>query len=43
MYNGEFAKGFIHVLIFATLIWSIDHVNGVFGIVHRGVLHLYAD
>ena len=33
MYNGEFAKGFIHVLIFATLIWSIDHVNGVFGIV----------
>src|SRR6185437_4581210 len=33
MYNGEFAKGFIHVLIFATLIWSIDHVNGIFGIV----------
>ena len=32
MYNGEFAKGFIHVLIFATLIWMTDHVNGLFGI-----------
>jgi len=32
MYNGEFAKGFIHVLIFATLIWMADHVSGVFGI-----------
>jgi hypothetical protein len=33
MYNGEFAKGFIHVLIFATLIWMADNVNGIFGIV----------
>ena len=32
MYNGEFAKGFIHVLIFATLIWMSDHVSGVVGI-----------
>ena len=32
MYNGEFAKGFIHVLIFATLIWMTDHVGGLFGI-----------
>jgi TM2 domain-containing membrane protein YozV len=32
MYNGEFAKGFVHVLIFATLIWMSDHFNGVFGI-----------
>lgn len=24
MYNGEFAKGFLHVLIFATLIWLTD-------------------
>jgi len=32
MYNGEFAKGFVHVLIFATLIWMADHVNGLFGI-----------
>jgi len=32
MYNGEYAKGFIHVLIFASLIWAADHVSGVFGI-----------
>jgi hypothetical protein len=32
MYNGEFAKGFIHVLIFATLIWMTDHINGLFGL-----------
>ena len=32
MYNGEFAKGFIHVLIFATLIWMTDHVSGIFGL-----------
>jgi len=32
MYNGEFAKGFIHVLIFATLIWMTNHVNDIFGL-----------
>lgn len=32
MYNGEFGKGFVHVLIFATLIWMTDHVNGLFGL-----------
>ena len=32
MYNGEFAKGFVHVLIFATLIWMTQEVNGIFGI-----------
>lgn len=32
MYNGEFAKGFIHVLIFATLIWMSDNVSGIFGL-----------
>ncbi len=32
MYNGEYAKGFIHVLIFATLIWAASHVNGLFGL-----------
>lgn len=32
MYNGEFGKGFIHVLIFATLIWMTAHVNGIFGL-----------
>jgi TM2 domain-containing membrane protein YozV len=38
MYNGEYAKGFIHVLIFATLIWMSDHVNDVFGL---GVMAFY--
>ncbi|MGC2108380.1 MAG: B-box zinc finger protein [Candidatus Korobacteraceae bacterium] len=34
MYNGEFAKGFIHVLVFATLIWlaNPDHGSGLFGL-----------
>jgi hypothetical protein len=32
MYNGDYAKGFIHVLIFATLIWAADHVNDLFGL-----------
>ncbi len=32
MYNGEYAKGFIHVLIFATLIWAAGHVSGLFGL-----------
>ncbi len=32
MYNGEFAKGFVHVLIFATLIWMTDHVNEIFAL-----------
>jgi len=32
IYNGEFAKGFIHVVIFATLIWMTDNVNGLFGL-----------
>jgi len=38
MYNGEFAKGFVHVLIFATLIWMADHVTEVFGL---GVMAFY--
>ena len=32
MYNGEYTKGFIHVLIFASLIWAADHISGLFGI-----------
>jgi len=32
MYNGEYTKGFIHVLIFASLIWAADHISGIFGI-----------
>jgi len=32
MYNGEYGKGFVHVVIFATLIWMADNVNGLFGL-----------
>ena len=32
MYNGEYAKGFIHVLIFATLIWAANNINELFGL-----------
>jgi len=32
MYNGEVAKGFVHVLIFATLIWMTAHISGIFGL-----------
>ncbi len=32
MYNGEYAKGFIHVLIFASLIWAANHISDLFGI-----------
>jgi hypothetical protein len=28
MYNGEYAKGFIHVLILGTLIWLVSNVHG---------------
>ena len=31
-YNGEYAKGFIHVLIFASLIWAADNVSDMFGL-----------
>ena len=32
MYNGQFAKGVVHVLTFACLVWMSDHVSGFFGI-----------
>ncbi len=32
MYNGEYAKGFIHVLIFATLIWAANNISPLFGL-----------
>jgi len=31
MYNGQFAKAFVHVLIFVSLIWAADR-EGVFGV-----------
>ena len=32
MYNGEYTKGFIHVVIFASLIWATNHVSDLFGL-----------
>lgn len=32
MYNGQFLKGFIHVVIFVLLIIATDNVSGLFGI-----------
>jgi len=32
MYNGQFFKGFIHVIVFAVLISITSKVNGIFGI-----------
>jgi len=29
-YNGQFIKGFVHVIVFATLIWLSDHGMGAF-------------
>jgi hypothetical protein len=29
-YNGQFLKGFVHVVVFATLIWMSDHGMGAF-------------
>jgi len=31
MYNGQFVKAFVHVLIFASLIWAADR-EGIFGV-----------
>src|SRR5512142_1058102 len=36
MYNGQFVKGFIHVLIFATFIWLADNASGIFGLAIAG-------
>jgi len=33
MYNGQFAKAFLHVIVFACLIWLSDHAAGAFGVV----------
>ena len=32
MYNGQFVKGFIHVVIFVLLILAIQDISGLFGI-----------
>jgi hypothetical protein len=32
MYNGQYAKGVVHLIIFAVLVSFADHVNGIFGL-----------
>lgn len=36
MYNGQFAKGLAHIVIFAILVSLADHVNGIFGLLVTG-------
>lgn len=36
MYNGQFAKGLAHIIIFGVLISLSDHVNGIFGLLVGG-------
>ncbi len=36
MYNGQFIKGFIHVLVFVTMIWLTDNASGLFGLMVAG-------
>lgn len=32
MYNGQFVKAFVHLVIFACLIWATVHVSGLLGL-----------
>ena len=41
MYNGQFAKGVVHLIVFAVLVSLSDHVSGVFGLVRCGLGLLY--
>lgn len=36
MYNGQFVKGFVHVMVFVTLIWLTDNASGLFGLLIAG-------
>ncbi|WP_263408179.1 B-box zinc finger protein [Terriglobus tenax] len=36
MYNGQFAKGIVHLAIFAVLVSLSDHVDGIFGMFVAG-------
>jgi hypothetical protein len=36
MYNGQFAKGIVHLIIFAILVSLSDNVNGIFGLFVAG-------
>lgn len=36
MYNGQFAKGVVHLVVFAVLVSLTDNVNGIFGLFVAG-------
>jgi TM2 domain-containing membrane protein YozV len=36
MYNGQFAKGIVHLIIFAVVVSLSDNVNGIFGLFVAG-------
>jgi TM2 domain-containing membrane protein YozV len=36
MYNGQFAKGIVHLIVFAILVSLSDYVNGIFGLFVAG-------
>lgn len=36
MYNGQFAKGIVHLIVFAVLVSLADSVNGIFGLFVAG-------
>jgi hypothetical protein len=36
MYNGQFMKGFLHLMVFVVLVWLSDNATGLFGIVLAG-------
>jgi TM2 domain-containing membrane protein YozV len=36
MYNGQFAKGIVHLIIFGFLVWLSDNVNDIFGLFVAG-------
>ncbi len=36
MYNGQYAKGIVHLMVFAVLVSLADNVNGIFGLFIAG-------
>jgi hypothetical protein len=36
MYNGQFAKGVAHLVIFAVLVWMSNNIHGIFGMFVAG-------
>ena len=36
MYNGQFMKGFLHLMVFVVLVWLSNNATGLFGIVLAG-------